>query len=178
MKLFVFLLCFSPLWIWGQAAAIDWQDFSFGDPALTVKMPGKPLAQRKNLPEDFKAYIQSYDAYYIQDQGMVVTLTYAHYAGDITTDLEGAVEGTIRQWKSTGSTVEIKSTLMGNAQGRPGLQVKGLFTLEGKEHDFAIMAISEGAKLWQVTIVKPSADMRLKQVITTIVDSLTFDPKN
>ena len=96
MKSFLFFLCLVPGIMVGQSKSLTWQDFSFGSPALHVKMPGILTKQQTKLPPKAQEQVKSYEAYYLKDDpnGIVITVMYALYAS-VVADAKGAIDGVI-----------------------------------------------------------------------------------
>lgn len=176
MKFLIFFFCIVHGALFSQGITYPWQDFLLGSPALNVRLPDTPMPQSTRLPQSILEKIKRYDGYYIknENQGIVITLSHVHYAGEITADIRGAVEGSIGQWKATGATVDIKSTLTGSVSGRNGMQVKGTFNADGQDRNFALMVIVEGPKMWQISVLVKANDPDLDQVMQTIIESLIF----
>jgi hypothetical protein len=175
MRLLVLILCLSPLCIQAQDA-FQWTNFTFGQPALSVSIPGKVDEQNMNLPPDAKAFVETYEAYYHRnvDNGLVVTMMHAFYKDDVQADKHGALEGTNNQWEATGSRVVIMSTTENKMSSKSAVQQMGVLMNAGREYDFMDVVIVEGAKIWQVIVMIPSDDKSLQPVLRKIVDSISL----
>lgn len=175
MKVFLFFLCLVPGFIVGQSKAITWQDFSFGSPALKVKMPGVLTKQQTKLPPKAQEHVSNYEAYYLKDDanGIVITVMHILYAKELA-DATGAIEGTNGQWESNGTRVAILSTNDIKISGQKAVSQRGKLIIGGQEHDYMDVVVVNGAKLWQVIVMTNAKDTSLKAVMQKITDSMTF----
>lgn len=176
MKYLIFLLFFFSGEITGQVAGFSWQDFSLGTPALTFKVPFHPLPQNAALPQSVTEYIRQYDGYYIKepDRGIVMTIMFVTYKDEITADVNGAVQGTIAQWRANNAQVEIQAASLDPISGKNAVRQMGRFVQDGKENRFANVVVGEGSKLWQVIIIVKAEDPNLQKAVDLILSSLAF----
>jgi hypothetical protein len=176
MKYLVFLLLFLGGELSGQVAGFSWQDFSLGTPALTFKVPFYPLPQEVSLPQSVADYIRQYDAFYIKEpeRGIVVTIMHVIYNDDITADVNGAVQGTIAQWRANNAQVEIQAASLDPISGKNAVRQMGRFVQDGKENRFANVVVGEGSKLWQLIIIVKAGDPNLQKAMDTMLSSLAF----
>lgn len=175
MKIFLFFLCLLPGIMVGQSKSVTWQDFSFGSPALHVKMPGLLTKQQTKLPPKAQEQVSSYEAYYLKDDpnGIVITVMYALYAS-VVADATGAIDGTVGQWEATGTKVAILSTNETKISGHKAVAQRGKLIIGGQESDYMDVVIVNGARLWQVIVMTKANDASLKSVMQKITDSITF----
>jgi hypothetical protein len=162
--------------IFGQHRPFAWQDFSMGSPALSYKMPGKPLPQGTKLPASVATYIKTYDGYYYEDRtrGIVMNMMFVQYTDTITADIANAAEGTFGQWRATGSIVDIQHKALLQISGRQSLVHAGFFQSGGQYNEFNSIVIGDGSKLWQVVVIIRAKDDDLKRTMKTIMDSMKF----
>ncbi len=175
MRILFFLFCLVPSWLSAQSD-VQWKKFNFGQPELSVLIPGETAAQNTNLPADAKAFVEAYEAFYHKntETGVVVTMMYAHYKDDVLSDKHGAVEGTNNQWEATGSRVVILNTSENKISSKSAVQQRGLLLNSGREYDYMDVVIVEGSKIWQLIVMIPSDDQSLQPVMRKIIDSINF----
>jgi len=175
MRVLILLLYLFPGLLSAQEN-FQWQDFSFGNPALSLQLPGIPAPQNTNLPSDVKAFVKEYDAYYHKNEkvGIVITMMHALYANDVQADKMGAIEGTNSQWEATGSRVVISSTTENPISAKSAAQQRGILMNAGREYDYMDIVVVEESKIWKVVVMIPSDDKSLQPVLRKIVDSITF----
>ncbi len=175
MKIFLCFLCLVPGIIVGQSKSVTWQDFSFGSPALHVKMPGILTKQQTKLPPQAQEHVSNYEAYYLKDDpnGIVITVMHALYS-KVVADATGAIEGTVGQWEATGTKVAILSTTDTKISGHKAVAQRGKLIIGGQEHDYMDVVVVNGARLWQIIIMTKANDASLKSVMQRITDSITF----
>ncbi len=171
---FSFLLLATP--IVAQDTTFPWQDFSFGTPALSLRMPGKPVAQASKLPDQLLQRIKRYEAHYINDRvnGMVVTIMHATYTDDVIADREGVINGTMEQWHRTGAVATVHSTKEITVSGKSALEQQGDYRHEGKDYAFYDLVIADGPSMWQVIVIIRVGDVGLRQALNDMRDSIQF----
>ena len=91
------------------------------------------------------SYITKYDASYLKDEanGIVITMMYAWYANDVISDGMGAVDGTNRQWESTGARVAILNTDETKIAGKAAIKQRGKIIMGGEEHEYMDVVIAK-----------------------------------
>ncbi len=176
MRFLVVIICFVPAMLFGQISNLVWQNYALGTPTVKVKLPGQPLPQEAKLPPQAASYIKEYDASYLKDDanGIVITMMYAWYANDVIADSHGALDGTNRQWESTGTRVAILNTDETKISGKSAVKQRGKLIIGGQEHEFMDIVIVEGSMLWQIIVMVRANDTSLKTVMQKITDSITF----
>jgi hypothetical protein len=107
-------------------------------------------------------------------EGHVTTMMYAEYAPDIVSDAKGALDGTNKQWESTGSKVTIIATQDIKVSGRAAIKQQGKLINGNEEHDFTDIVVVQGNKLWQVIIMTKASDPALQAISQKIASSLAF----
>ena len=175
MRIVLLLFCFMPYLAIAQQT-FPWENFSFGDPALSLQIPGEVKSQNTNLPPDAKVLVRAYDAYYHRntETGLVITMMHAQYLEDVEADKLGAVEGTNNQWEATGSRVVVLSTTENKMSGKSAVQQTGHLMNAGREYDFMDVVIVDGAYIWQVIVMIPSDDKSLQPTLRKIIDSISI----
>lgn len=172
----LFLLFFLVPSLMSAQQNFSWKSFSFGQPALSLQIPGEVQQQNTNLPPDAKVLVRAYDAYFYRnaETGLVVTMMHAQYLEDVEADKLGAVEGTNNQWEGTGSRVVVLSTTENKISGKSAVQQTGHLMNAGREYDFMDVVIVDGAYIWQVIVMIPSDDESMQPTLRKIIDSISI----
>ncbi len=175
MRIIFFLICTAPSWLFAQQD-LPWKSFTFGEPGLSLLIPGEVSAQNNTLPPDAKAFVETYEAFYHRNSanGVVITMMHAHYNDDTEANKLGATEGTNNQWEATGSRVVILSTTENPIDSKSAVQQRGLLMNGGREYDFMDVVVVDESLIWQVIVMIPSDDKSLQPVLRKIVDSISF----
>ncbi len=176
MRVLVFFVCLIPALAFGQGATTGWQGYTFGTPALSVRLPGAPLPQEVNLPPHVIPHIKTYISAYLRQESndYVITLMHVEYSNDVPADAKGALDGTNGQWETTGSKVAVLTTTSNKVSGKYSMQQRGKLIMGGQEHDFTDIVITEGSKLWQVIVMARANNAEMKTLMQKVVDSITF----
>lgn len=176
MRILFFLAFFAPVLIHGQGDATTWHAYSFGTPALRLSLPGKPAAQSATLPPAAMAFIQTYEASYINNpgKGYIVTMMHLTYTSDVTADGYGAIEGTNGQWEKVGNKVAILHTSETKVSGKKAILQRGKLIKGGEEHEYVDVVVLEHNKLWQVIVMVKAGNASLKTMMQKITDSMAF----
>lgn len=176
MKYILFLLCCASGVLTAQQTSLTWKEFVIGSPAMSIEVPGVVIPQESKLPQGVAAYVDKYEAYFLEDKpkGMVITLMHLMYAGDIYADLVGAANGTLTQWEGTGAKVDVQLFTKKLTADRNSIIQKGLFTIDGKQNTFTNLVIGEGSNMWQIVMIVPSGDDTMQKAMDRMYDSIKF----
>lgn len=149
----------------------DWITVSIGNPALVFRSPGKMQRIDPPLPENVRQIVDSIESYRYSTSGLELIASRVTYVAGTTTNLDGAVEGMLTNWKlMRGVTISQYHVDKTTVSGFPARLLTGAMLRGGVTVDFQAIIFANGLHFAQVLalIADPNATAQAKETLQSV----------
>ena len=170
-------ICFIPFIASGQGTACDWQEFSLGEPKLSMILPAKAVPMEVQVPFDMINHIRRFDTYrlYFAEGKVLAVFKFAQYnipiaanPGDVLKEELSKLMSGMKAMNVRQEEKEIK------LQSFQGFKIHGSFELNQKNWLFEDHLFLSDGSMWQVWIAVESGDMEREDMMRKMIKSFRF----
>lgn len=157
----------------------DWQEQSFGNPALSLHAPFQIPLEINEVPVKSKNVLSELQVYGYNDSASekIISVSFSSYKNQPNVSIDKVLLTSIQNLESLADAegFEYERQPANLKNGMKGVFILGLMQQKGVEKEFKIVGFSNKNKVWQVITVCNLDDTSSKKMFETIIDSINIE---